>query len=344
MVPELRVLYINPAPGCNLRCRHCWVEEGQTVNSTLSIEQWEDILEQGKELGCRSVKFTGGEPLLYDDFVPLYEFAAERFTTSIETNGTIVPNRLWEALARNRPSQVSVSLDSANAETHDRFRGSGGAWRKTVSFLEKLAEHRIPSQVVMSVSDTDRISVSDLIQLLEEKGLKNLKINFVLPMGRASESAFLNGESPESVLGFFRWLSDETPHWVRPHIPAAFRPVKSFSIRSCCPVLNLMGVLPDGTFSLCGVAFSRKELAWGRYPDQSVHEAWENSPVLQRLRTDVPGNLQGICSRCIHRNSCIGDCVASNYVTGGELSSAHMICQSIYDAGLFPETRLWKGK
>ncbi len=54
---------------CNLNCSHCWInpefqEEGTKTSLHLDIELVKKAVEQGKPLGLRSVKLTGGEPLL----------------------------------------------------------------------------------------------------------------------------------------------------------------------------------------------------------------------------------------------------------------------------------------
>jgi SynChlorMet cassette radical SAM/SPASM protein ScmF len=338
---ELGFIYINPAGGCNLQCRHCWVNEGASTEKLLTLEQWKSLLYQAKELGCDFVKLTGGEPLLYPDIVPLYRFASESFTkVVIETNGTLQPEGLWNAFLDKKPFHLSISIDSADPAVHDDFRGQKESWRKTVEFAEKLVEYGINSQVIMSISDTRRKPIQDMVNLVERMGGLTLKINFITPSGRGENNNFFDNTSIQEALNFFNWINTETPEWVQPSIPAALLPVDRLVNLGYCHVRNLMGVLPDGTFSLCGVAFSRKEMAWGKFPDVSVKTAWENSPVYKLIRSSIPDSIEGICSRCIHRNSCQGRCAADNMETGGTITSPDALCQRAYDAGLFPLTRL----
>lgn len=340
-IPTLGVLYINPAGGCNLHCKHCWVNEGSDTEEILTVEQWKNLLTQAKIQGCKYVKLTGGEPLLYDDIVPLYRFIGKNFPkVVIETNGTIQPEGLWNAFIEKKPFHVSVSIDSAEADLHNEFRGQHGAWKKTIAFAGILAEHEIRYQVIMSVSDTRRKPVKDMINLVQSVGADTLKINLITPSGRGKGDNFSDNTSIEETLDFFTWIDKETPGWVLPSIAAALLPVNRLMSLGYCPVRNLMGVLPDGTFSLCGIAFSKKEMAWGKFPETSVREAWENSPLYKLIRSSVPDNLEGVCHRCIHRDSCIGRCVVNNMETGGTITSPDILCQRAYDAGLFPETRL----
>lgn len=342
--PTLKALYINPAGGCNLRCRHCWVNEGSSFTDTLTLSQWTELLGQARDIGCSYVKFTGGEPLMYKQIAELYRFAALNFPrVSIETNGTLEPAGLLDRFTEKRPYSVSVSLDSAYPEVHDSFRGAAGAWKSSVSFVSKLIGIGVNTQLIMSISDTDRKAVADMISLSRDLHASSLKINLIMPSGRGQNNSFTGNTNARDSMDFFNWIFTETPEWVLPTVPAALLPVNRLKYTGYCPVRNLMGVLPDGTFSLCGVAFSRKEMAWGRFPDMSVEKAWKNSPVYGNIRGSVPSGLTGVCSICIHRDSCIGNCVVSNLETGGSICSPDFMCQRAYEEGLFPPTRLVPG-
>jgi len=344
VIPEnvpLRVLYINPAGGCNLHCKHCWVNEGTGDGQTLTVNIWSELFRQARELGCSSIKFTGGEPLLYPEVIPLYLSAHSIFgSVTVETNGTVTPPGLWEAFQSHPPFFVSTSIDSAHRETHDLFRGKPGAWQSTVNFAGKLVEQGINSQVIMSVSRTDRKPIADMVKLIRDLGVNTLKINFITPSGRGKWENFYQRMDIREVLDFFKWISDETPLWVIPSVPAALLPLNRLKDLGYCPVRNLMGVLPDGTFSLCGVGFSRGEMSWGKFPEVSVETAWKNSPVFNTIRNSLPDKLQGVCSVCIHRDSCIGRCIVNNNETGGSLLSPDALCQAAWEEGLFPATRL----
>lgn len=338
---RLDVIYINPAGGCNLHCRHCWVNEGGTMQGTMPLETWEHLLMEASEMGCGGVKLTGGEPLLYRDIVPLYRFAGERFDTVVlETNGTLRPEGMFQAMEEFPPLQVSVSIDSADERVHDEFRGVKGAWRNAVFFTEELVHRKIATQIIMSISGTEREPVEKMVDLVKRTGAGSLKINFITPVGRGSENSFYSGIQIREAMDFFRWIHHELPEWVLPSLPAALVPVSRLANLGYCPVRNLIGVLPDGTFSLCGVGFSRADMAWGRYPGTSVREAWENSPVLREIRNSLPEELTGVCSKCIHRDSCIGRCVVANRETSGSLRSPDILCETAFREGLFPETRL----
>lgn len=339
--PRLGLLYINPAGGCNLHCSHCWVNEGTFSTDLLSLENWKNLLSEAASMGCGFLKMTGGEPLLYERFVELYSYAATIIgDIVIETNGTLQPAELWETFKKKKPLRVSVSIDNSSADIHDNFRGKEGSWAKSVEFVSRLVENKICNQIIMSVSSTDRSQIIEMIKLTEQLKAGSLKINFIIPLGKSKMNSFTDNCSIKDILEFFSWFNKETPAWVLPPAPAAFMPPDILIHSGYCPVRNLMGVLPDGTFSLCGIAFSKKEMRWGKYPETSVEEAWKHSPIYGRIREAVPDNLEGICKFCLHKKTCIGKCIVNNIATGGSYTSPNDLCQLAYENGLFPPTRL----
>ena len=68
-IPPLTCLYFYLTEGCNLRCRHCWInppyEPVEPVHPCISLELFRDIVGQAAEIGLEAVKLTGGEPVSY---------------------------------------------------------------------------------------------------------------------------------------------------------------------------------------------------------------------------------------------------------------------------------------
>ncbi|MBN1893327.1 radical SAM protein, partial [bacterium] len=64
---------------CDNACIHCLINRPENDAAARGFEMdtrfAKDILRQAAELGCLTVRFTGGEPLLREDFVDLYVFA-----------------------------------------------------------------------------------------------------------------------------------------------------------------------------------------------------------------------------------------------------------------------------
>ena len=129
---------------CNLECTHC-------INASGPDDPWlapldagavRRALDEAERLGVKEIYFTGGEPFLHREILPLLEDALRVAPTTVLTNGTAITESMADALAalaaRARYSlEIRVSLDDVEEEANDRVRGPG-AWAKAVQAIRRL--------------------------------------------------------------------------------------------------------------------------------------------------------------------------------------------------------------
>ena len=117
-------LRISVNSGCNLNCLYCH-REGETKPETpLPLEDIKAILEVAGKLGIRTIKFTGGEPLLRNDIVDIVRSVPPGIESSMTTNGTLLAS-LAHDLRDAGLSRVNISLDSLNPDTYRNITGTG---------------------------------------------------------------------------------------------------------------------------------------------------------------------------------------------------------------------------
>jgi molybdenum cofactor biosynthesis enzyme MoaA len=120
-------LRISLTSACNLRCSYChnegqsapWLQPAKTSARFADIES---LLDVATKYGIKSVKFSGGDPGVYPDLLPLLDAVAawRRQFPSISkwgicTNGTPFLNRKkFEALVRSALDNISVGIDSVD--------------------------------------------------------------------------------------------------------------------------------------------------------------------------------------------------------------------------------------
>ncbi len=351
--PPLLSLYINVTDGCNLGCGHCWIDPARSGSGfeprpaaprEMGARLVSRLVGEALELGLQSVKLTGGEPLLRSDFPEVYARVRGMVgCVMVETNGTVVPRGFWQAVEESPPDEVAVSLDSSDPERHDRLRGAGGAWERTVSFVRGLVARDIYCQLIMSVDSTEVTPVLEMARFADGLGVSSLKVNLVQPVGRGA-SGVLHSMPAGEVLGFASKVHAATRGGVSVDLPQAFLTGRRLMRNPRCGILNLLGVLADGSFSFCGIGVTRPELVMGSYPERSLRSVWEGSELLRELRGLVPEQLEEPCAGCIHMRGCMGKCVMQNYSETGRLTSSHWLCRRALEEGRFPETRRLPGR
>lgn len=113
---------ISLTPRCNLNCIYCHREGEVKSEKELSKEEIAEILRVAAKFGIRSVKFTGGEPLLREDIIDIIRSVPPGMESSLTTNGTILA-RYAQDLKAAGMKRVNVSLDSVNHETYKKITG-----------------------------------------------------------------------------------------------------------------------------------------------------------------------------------------------------------------------------
>ncbi len=115
---------------CNFGCVYCHDEGLGPIarpraphDEEVSPLEVERLVGVAREFGIRSVKFTGGEPLVRDDLEQIVARTVEQIAdVSLTTNGSMLERRA-ESLRDAGLKRVNVSVDSVDPEAFHRIRG-----------------------------------------------------------------------------------------------------------------------------------------------------------------------------------------------------------------------------
>jgi MoaA/NifB/PqqE/SkfB family radical SAM enzyme len=104
------------------------------------------------------VRFTGGEPLLREDFSDIYLFARKLgLKVIIFTNARLITNDLARLLARIPPGNpLEISVYGMQASSYDAVAGVSGAFDEFWRGISLLREHQVPFVVKQSLLPQNR--------------------------------------------------------------------------------------------------------------------------------------------------------------------------------------------
>lgn len=88
----------------------------------MNVETIANIVKASKNFGVTKVKFSGGEPLMRDDFEEIIKALPELRDISVTTNGTTFSKRAHD-LAACGLDRVNISLPSLDSETYRKITG-----------------------------------------------------------------------------------------------------------------------------------------------------------------------------------------------------------------------------
>jgi len=351
----LEQIYFYLTEGCNLACRHCWLspklENKNIIYPTLSKELFKSILEQAMPMGLKAVKLTGGEPLMHPGINEILKIVKERkISLFIETNGVLCTPELSKEIASAKKAFVSVSIDGADAETHEWVRGVKGSFNAALGGIRNLVNAGIKPQIILTVMKHNKNQLEALVHLAESLEAESVKFNLAQPTGRG-ENLNEAGETLtlEELLELGQWVNNtlSTSTNLRLHygLPLAFRSMsRMFGEKgdgcASCGILEIIGVLANGNYALCGIGEHIPELVFGNASKDPLETVWKNNEVLCELREGIPSRFEGICGNCHMKRMCTASCIAQNYYRSKGLWKSYWLCDEAYEKGLFPKTRM----
>ena len=323
--PPLRLLFWESTARCNLACIHCRRLDSDDPRAAddLTSGEMRGVLDSAARLGRPIIVFSGGEPLMRDDWEALARHAAGLgLPTALATNGTLVDGAVAARIAAAGFRRVSISFDGADAATHDAFRGVEGAFEAALRGAACIRAAGVALQVNATIAAHNDHQLDALLGLARRIGAEALHLFLLVPVGcgvQIGPSHQLSADRYEAVL---RWVAKRqgqdmeikatcAPHYNR---IAAQAGVKGAHGRGCLCGVAVAFVSHSGEVFPCGYL----PVPCGNVRQTPLDETWRTSEVFARLR-DFDA-LEGKCGVCGFRRAC-GGCRARAYaVTGNYLA------------------------
>lgn len=323
--PRLPALDMELTERCQNNCLHCSINlpaDDPVACRELSTAELQRILQEAADLGCLQVRFTGGEPLLRDDFATLYLHARRLgMRVLLFTNARRITPSLADLFARVRPlERIEVSVYGMTAATYDAVARSPGAYAEFRRGVDLLLARRIPFVVKWAVLPPNRDELDAFLSWAA-----------TLPWADRAPgiSAFFqlrdrrDDPAKNRLIARLRWSPEETVAFQRMDREQALRFCRRF-----------LGPPGDRLFP-CGIcekpcvdAYGRLQPCLGlRAPEWSydlregsLREAVERVfPPLRQRRATHPEYLRR-CARCFLRGLC-EQCPAKSWAEHGTLDT-----------------------
>ncbi|MCI0460697.1 MAG: radical SAM protein [Gemmataceae bacterium] len=173
---------------CNLTCWHCFISCSPHNHNFgfLDLATVRAALEESVGLGVKEYYFTGGEPFLNRDMVPILELALTYGPATVLTNGTVFKDEWLERLRRAEEASLyslefRVSLDGFTAEENDPVRGEGTFERTLRGVRQLLAHDFLPILTVTRTRDDqdDEALVEGFVRLLRANGYERPRLKLL---------------------------------------------------------------------------------------------------------------------------------------------------------------------
>ena len=212
------VVFWNLTDRCNLSCTHCYNRSGPLCKTEeeLSTDQARGLIDDLADMGIPLILFTGGEALMREDIWELAEHARKKgIKMALSTNGTLITADIARRIRESGIEYAGISLDGAKAETHDRFRNSPGAFKRTVAAFSSCREAGLRCGVRVTLTKENCGELEALIDLALSLGASRFCLYWLVPAGRGIESyerlQLGSGEVTEALNLLYRKAKETDP-------------------------------------------------------------------------------------------------------------------------------------
>lgn len=350
------LVYWESTRACDLACVHCRAE-ATTWRSPLELRTGEAraLLEQiatfGEEVSSAAngpafganrlphLVITGGDPLQRADLFELITYGRSLgLPISVTPAGTarLTTHTIWR-FKEAGVKALGLSLDGANPERHDAFRGEPGSFEWTVGGIRRAGERELPVQVNTMVTAQTLDDIPAIYETIRHLGVARWALFFLIATGRGATLQAITPEESERFLNRLWRLVPDAPFPIKTTEAHHYRRIGFMNMHrrgltaeevAHTPVGRGFGIR-DGNgivfVSHTGAVYPSGflPLSAGNVRHQSLVDLYRHSRLFTQLRD--PDQLQGKCGRCEFRALC-GGSRARAYATAGDPMAADPLC------------------
>ena len=170
---DIDYMRISITDRCNLRCKYCSPDGFSmlTHNDILRYEEIFRVCKAAVKSGIRSIKVTGGEPLVRKGCIKflrnLKSLPGIEHVT-ITTNGVLLEGFI-DDMANMKLDGVNISLDSLNPDTYKQITNRNyfyAVWRSLNKAIDAGLHVKVNCVPMRGLNDTDIIAIARLAERL----------------------------------------------------------------------------------------------------------------------------------------------------------------------------------
>lgn len=165
------LILFDPTSACNMHCEGCW--SGTYGHKySLSFEDMDKIVTEGKELGVYLYMMTGGEPTVRKkDILKLAEKHHDAYF-SLYTNSTLIDEEFCKEVVRLGNITFQLSIEGT-PETNDARRGEGH-YEAVMKAMDLFKKYGIifGTSICYTRANVEAVTSDEFLRMIAEKGAR----------------------------------------------------------------------------------------------------------------------------------------------------------------------------
>ena len=314
-------IYLDVTTRCNLRCKHCYFYHHLTgKGEDMNIEKVKLIIDKIDKKGIPLLCLLGAEPFMREDIPEIVEYASKKgILIDVITNGTLLNEKKILELKKAGICRLVISLDGADAKTHDSIRGEG-SFKKTVENIKLAIKHGLNVTILFTILRTTFHQIFKIHKLTRKLGVKDLIFNIYRITPGTPEQFMICPTPLQNVLFWFL---------IKPLILRFKNPKVGIE--------DIWSLIPKRRKVLCkaGFIWLRIDVKGNVHPcptldfplgnifTDGLDKIWNSKDLLNITFERCEGEP---CSYCPLKKFCSGKCKAEVYALTGDITSGNPRC------------------
>jgi radical SAM protein with 4Fe4S-binding SPASM domain len=309
---------------CNMNCIHCGSSAGQKRANELTTKDWYNVTKQLSNLNCKEITLLGGEPFLRKDWYEISKDIKDRgIKVTYMSNGFLINGNTIDKLRKIEPKTVSISIDGARKETHDKIRKLNGSFDKCIEVISNLKKADINTTVVTSISKLNFEELPKLRSMLINKGIV-WQLQIAIPLGRFKKDLLLSKEEYYAAAIFIastrkKYNLKELPiigtHCFGYYSKLLRNPMV-FPWNGCQAGISAVGIQSNGDIKGC-LSLPSKFIE-GNIRENKLSEIWRKRGFCSYNRDFKESDLNNDCIDCKYGRKCRGGCLGVSIGISGK--------------------------
>jgi len=342
---------------CVLNCVHCRAgAEDKTYKDELITTEILNFLKDVASFSKPIIILTGGEPMLRDDIFDIAKYGTELGLRMVMAPcGILVTEGKAKKMIESGIKRISLSLDGATRESHDKFRGQSGSFDAVIRAMENAKKVGLEFQINTTITKDNIDELEKILEIAIKSGAVAFHPFLLVPSGRAKGliDKELSADEYEKTLNRIYELQKKTdilfkptcaPHYLRivkqnltkekneklfcsPDSSVgdidSQKKISSHSLhhltKGCMGGQTFAFVSHIGKVQICGFL----DLECGDIRKEPFSKIWNKSEIFNKLRNMK--NYKGKCGVCEYLALC-GGCRARAFAMYNDYLAEEPFC------------------
>lgn len=315
---------------CPLTCAHCYnnlpMNDAHARRGEMTLDDHRRVVDELAEMGMMWLLYTGGEIFARNDFLDIYRHARRAgILITLFTNGTMVTERIADALAEEPPFAIEITLYGATKKTYELLTGIPGSYDKCMRGIENILDRKLPLKLKTVAVTMNRHELKAMRDIADNLGLEFKFDPMINPRIDCSASPLAVRMTPADIVALDLDYPERVAEWRRLAALPGIEPREDVTptVYDCGGGMNSFAIDPEGNMTICVLSHVDKY----NVRTGTVREGWDH--FLRGVRARPVSRITK-CTYCALQSLC-GSCAANAELeTGDPEQPVDFLCRTAH--------------